>query len=64
MAQPLTDNLPNTTGGGVLVLDSPSQMHAAFDPDGTDVWCDYAEEVASTNDGFCQYCGRRDHAAA
>lgn len=40
---------------------TPSNMHAAIDPDGREVWCDFAERIAMTNDGFCQYCGSTDH---
>lgn len=29
--------------------------------DGDDVWCDFAERVARTADGHCQFCGKTDH---
>lgn len=51
-------------GNSVPVLTSPAQLSAAFDPDGVEVWCDFAEEFAYTNDGHCQYCGRKDHQRA
>lgn len=45
---------------GQMIL-TPSNMHAAFDPNGREVWCTFAERLARTNDGFCQYCGSTDH---
>ena len=33
----------------------------AIDPDGVEVWCDYADREAMTNKGFCQYCGSTEH---
>lgn len=29
--------------------------------EGEDVWCDFAERVARTADGHCQFCGKTDH---
>lgn len=50
-------------GERTRAYDTPQQMHAAADPNGAEVWCDFAEQNAWTNDGFCQFCGSRDHAA-
>jgi len=44
----------------VTVL-TPANMHAAFDPAGQEVFCDFADQRAMTNGGFCQYCGKTDH---
>jgi hypothetical protein len=44
-----------------VVILSPSNMHAAFDPNGIEVWCDYADQEAWANDGYCQYCGSTAH---
>lgn len=38
-----------------------SNMHGAFDPDGYDVWCPIADQVAWANSGFCQFCGNTNH---
>lgn len=43
-----------------LIL-TPANMHAAIDPQGIEVFCDFADRVAVTNDGFCQFCGSTEH---
>jgi len=52
--------LPNQ-GTGPAVVMTVANMHAAFDPAGTEVWCPFAEREAYTNDGFCQFCGSTTH---
>lgn len=44
----------------VIIL-SLDNLSAAFDADGTEVWCDFADQLAWTNAGHCQFCGSRKH---
>jgi hypothetical protein len=53
-------HLPNT--GDTSIIATLSNLGAAFDPDGVEVWCTTFNQPASTNDGFCQFCGATDHA--
>lgn len=47
--------------GDYAAVLTPSNMHGAFDPNGREVWCDFADQPALTNDGFCQFCGSTEH---
>lgn len=47
-----------------MSINTPRAQEAQYVRDlaaGQDVWCDWADSVARTADGFCQYCGRTDH---
>lgn len=51
----------NTSDSNPVVILSVSNMHAAFDSEGSEVFCTFADRPAWLNDGFCQFCGDTEH---